>query len=183
MRTGGRYSALRVLCRWAYVPDSTDQTLLTFTSTRILRAENGRLEVVGDLTLTHVGRNVTAMPTEAYAGPVYGDPVIHNVTREINFLFPSLSAAHLSESLTPAVQQTRGVLEVMGAARVDREEFPELRSAIQDTNWPSVVQNEHCQASYSGGGESYSGPTCAPAAGNQTTIVLDLKFLHKVPGP
>jgi polyisoprenoid-binding protein YceI len=195
-----------------YAPDSTDQILLTFTSTRIVRAENGRLEVVGDLTLTHVGRNVTAMPTEAYAGPVYGDPVIHNVTRGITFLFPSPSAANLSESLTPAVQQTRGVLEVEGAARVEREEFPELLSAIEDTNWPSVVENEHCQASYSGGGEGYSGPVCtgaliaatqtdncqatylgggegysgpacASAAGNQTTIVLDLKFLHKVREP
>jgi polyisoprenoid-binding protein YceI len=195
-----------------FVPDSTDQTLLTFTSKRILRAENGRLEVVGDLKLTQVERTVTATPTEAYAGLVYGDPVIHNVTREITFQFPSLSGTHLSESLTPTVQQTRGVLEVMGAARVDREEFPELLSAIQDTNWPSVVQNEHCQTSYSGGGEGYSGPVCtgaliaatqtdncqttysgggegysgpacAPAAVNQTTIVLDLKFLHKVPEP
>jgi polyisoprenoid-binding protein YceI len=166
-----------------YIPDATDQTLLIFTSTRILRAENGRLEVVGDLTLTQVERTVTATPTEAYAGPVYGDPVIHNVTREITFLFPSVSAAHLSGPSTPAVQQTRGVLEVMGAARVGREEFPELLSAIQDTNWPSVVQNEHCQASYSGGGEGYGGPVCTPPAGNQTTIVPDLKFLHKVPEP
>jgi hypothetical protein len=114
--------------------------------------------------------------------------------------------------LTPAVQQTRGVLEVMGAARVDHDQFPELLSAIQDTNWPSVVRNEHCQAAYEGGGEGYSGPVCTgmliaathagncqsayeeggegysgsvctPPAGNQTTIVLDLKFLHKVPEP
>ncbi|MGA7928952.1 MAG: hypothetical protein WCA20_23510 [Candidatus Sulfotelmatobacter sp.] len=196
-----------------YVPDATDQTLLTLKSTRILRTGNGKLEIIGDLTLTKVERTVTATPTEAYAGPVYGDPVIHNVTREINFLFPSVSAARLSESLTPAVQQTRGVLEVVGAARVDREEFPGLLSAIQDTNWPSVVQDEHCQAAYSGGGEGYSGSVCTgtviaatqadncqaaysggggegyngsvctPAAGNQTTIVLDLKFLHKVPEP
>ena len=195
-----------------YVPDTTDQTLLTFKSTRILRTENGRLEVIGDLTLTRVGRTVTARPTEAYAGPVYGDPVIHNVTREITFLFPSVSAARLSESLTPAVQQARGVLELVGAARIDREEFPELLSAIQDTNWPSLVQNERCQAAYSGGGEGYSGPVCTgtliaatqadncqathsgggegysgpactPVAGSQTTIVLDLKFLHKVPEP
>ena len=195
-----------------YVPGATDQTLLTFKSTRILRTGNGKLEIIGDLTLTRVERTVTATPTEAYAGPVYGDPVIHNVTREITFLFPSVSAARLSESLTSAVQQTRGVLEVVGAARVDREEFPELLSSIQDTNWPSVVQNEHCQAAYSGGGEGYSGPVCTgtliaatqadncqatysgggegysgpactPAAGNQTTIVLNLKFLHKVPEP
>jgi len=195
-----------------YVPDSADQTLLTFKSTRILRTGNGKLEVIGDLTLTRVERTVIATPTEAYAGPVYGDPVLHNETREIMFLFPSESAAPLSGPLTPAVQQTRGVLEVVGAARVDSEEFPELLSAIQDTNWPSVVQNEHCQAAYEGGGEGYSGPACTgtliaathagncenayegggegysgpvctPPAGNQTTIVLDLKFLHKVPEP
>jgi polyisoprenoid-binding protein YceI len=195
-----------------YVPDATDQTLLTFKSTRILRTGNGRLEVIGDLTLTRVERNVTATPTEAYSGPVYGDPVLHNETREITFLFPSASAARFSESLTPAVQQRRGVLEVVGAARVDHEEFPELLSAIQDTNWPSVVRNEHCEAAYEGGGEGYSGPVCTgtliaathagncqaayegggegysgsvctPPAGNQTTIVLDLKFLHKVPEP
>jgi polyisoprenoid-binding protein YceI len=193
-----------------YVPDATDQILLTFKSTRILRTEDGELEVTGDLTLTRVERTVTATPTEAYAGPVYGDPVIRNVTREITFLFPRVGAARLTESLTLAVQQTRGVLEVVGAARVDREEFPQLLSAVQDTNWPSVVQNEHCQAAYSGGGEGYSGPVCTgtliaatqadnchttysgggegysgpvctPAAGSQTTIVLDLKFLRKVP--
>jgi hypothetical protein len=32
-------------------------------------------------------------------------------------------------------------------------------------------------------GEDYSGPQCTPATGNQTTMVLDLKFLHKVPEP
>jgi hypothetical protein len=195
-----------------YVPDSTDHILLTFNSSRILRTVDGKLEVIGDLTLTRVERTVTATPTEAYSGPVYGDPVLHNETREITFLFPSASAARFSESLTPTVQQTRGVLEVMGAARVDHEEFPELLSAIQDTNWPSVVRNEHCEAAYEGGGEGYSGPVCTgtliaathadncqaayegggegysgsvctPPLGNQTTIVLDLKFLHKVPEP
>ena len=195
-----------------YVPDATDQTLLTFKSTRILRTGNGRLEVIGDLTLTRAERTVTATPNEAYAGPVYGDPVIHHVTREITFLFPSESAASLSGPLTPAAQQTRRVLEVVGAARVDHEEFPELLSAIQDTNWPSVVQSEHCEAAYEGGGEGYGGPACTgtliaathpgncenayegggegysgrvctPPAGNQTTIVLDLKFFHKIPEP
>jgi len=32
-------------------------------------------------------------------------------------------------------------------------------------------------------GEDYCGPQCTPGTGNQTTIVLDLKFLHKVPKP
>jgi polyisoprenoid-binding protein YceI len=190
-----------------YVPDATDQTPLTFKSTRILRTGYGKLEVLGDLTLTRVERTVTATPTEAYAGPLYGDPAIHNETREITFLFPSVSAERLSESLTPAVQQTRGVLEVVGAASVDHEEFPEQLSAIQETTWPPVVQGNMPSSAgeeYSGAactgtliaatrgdncnmpssvGEDYSGPQCAPTTGNQTTIVLDLKFLHKVPEP
>jgi hypothetical protein len=35
----------------------------------------------------------------------------------------------------------------------------------------------------SSAGEDYSGPQFAPTTGNQTTIVLDLKFLHKLPVP
>jgi polyisoprenoid-binding protein YceI len=193
-----------------YVPDATDQTLLTFKSMRILRTGDGKLAVIGELTLTRVERTVTATPTEAYAGPVYGDPVIHNETHEIKFLFPSVSAEHSSGPLTSAMQQKKGVLEIVGSARVDRDEFPELLSAIKETNWPTVVQNKDCHMpstvgeDYSGAlcagtvvaatrdnncdvpasiGEDYSGPQCTPAAGNQTTIVLDLKFLHTVPGP
>jgi len=94
----------------SYVPDATDQTLLTFKSKRILRTGNGKVEVIGDLTLTRVERTVTAPPTEAYVGPVYGDPVIHSDTREIRFLFPSLSAGFLSGSLTPAMLKNEDAL-------------------------------------------------------------------------
>jgi len=189
-----------------YVPDATDQILLTFKSSRILRTGNGKLEVIGDLTLTRVERTIDATPSEAYAGPVYGDPVVHTKTRKITFLFSSLSAALVSEPLTSGTLQKDGMLDVSGSARIGHEDFPELLDAIQDTNWPSVVQNEHCQAAYSGGGEGYSGqvctgtlivatqadncqatysgggegyggPVCTPAAGNQMTIVLDLKLL------
>jgi hypothetical protein len=161
-----------------YVPDATDHILLTFKSTRILRTGNGKLEVIGDLTLTRVERTVTATPTEAYAGPVYSDPVIHNETHEITFLFPSGSAAHLSGPLTPPMQQKRGVLEIVGSARIDHDEFPELSSAMKETNWLDVVQNEDCHMP-----STVSGPQCTPATGNQTAIVLDLKFLHTVPEP
>ena len=194
----------------SHAPDATDQTLLTFKSTCILRTGNGQLAVIGNLTLTRVERNVIATPTEDYAGPVYGDPVIHNETREITFLFPSTSAENVSGPLTPALQQTKGVLEIVGAARVDREEFPELLSAIEETNWPPVAQNKDCHMPFTMGeansvavstetsiatiggdnchvpasaGENYSGPHCTPATGNHTTIVLDLKFLHTVPEP
>ena len=192
----------------AWVPHSTDQTLLTFKSTRILRTGNGQLAVIGNLTLTRVERTILATPPEDYAGSVYGDPVIHNETREITFLFPSASAAHVSRPSTPATLQKRAVLEIVGSARVDRDEFPELLSAIQETDWPSVVRNKDCHMpstvgeAYSGAlctgtlveptrddncdtpapvGEDHSSPQCTPATGNEATIVLDLKFLHAVP--
>ena len=116
-----------------YVPDSTDQTLLTFKSTRILRIGNGQLAVIGNLTLTRVERPVIATPTEDYAGSVYGNPVIHNETR-------ALCTGTLVE-----------------ATRDD------------NCDTPAPV------------GEDHSGPQCTPAAGNEATIVLDLKFLHAVP--
>jgi polyisoprenoid-binding protein YceI len=192
------------------VPDAADQTLLTFKSTRILRTGNGGLEVVGDLTLTRVEPAVIATPTEAYAGPVYGGPVSHNETREITFLFPSVSAEHLSAPLIPTMVQKRGVLEIVGSAHVEREEFPELLGAIKETSWPPVGQNEDCHKPSTLGKDSNGAPCtappiaanrdnncqaptsvredhsrleCTPATGNQTAIVLDLKFLHKVLEP
>jgi len=190
-----------------YVPDATDHTLLTFHSKRILRMGNGKLQVIGNLTLTRVERSVTLTPNEAYAGPVYGDPVIHTETRKVTFLFPNLSAALSSGSLTPVALQNKDALELSASAHVSYEDFPELLTTIQATNWPAVVQNEVCQTlstiggeGYAGptcrgtviavthhdncqiitsvGGEGYSGPVCAPPAGNETTIALDLKLLH-----
>ncbi|MHB8215908.1 MAG: YceI family protein [Candidatus Sulfotelmatobacter sp.] len=180
-----------------YVPDPTDHTLLTFKSKRILKTSDGKLEVIGNLTLTRVERSVTLTPNEAFAGPVYGDPVIHTENREVMFFFPSSITTPRSEGLSPAQ------LEVSGSAGIGRENFPELLSAISDTNWPSVVQNEHCTMpstigdDYSGAqctgtviaatnhdncqmpasiGDDYSGPICAPPAGDQTTIVVNLKL-------
>src|SRR5579862_5544811 len=86
----------------ALIPDACDQALLTFKSTRILRRGNGQLEVIGDLTLTRVERNGPLVRSENYAGRVYGDPVIRNETREITFLFPSVSAENLPGPLAPA---------------------------------------------------------------------------------
>jgi polyisoprenoid-binding protein YceI len=191
-----------------YVPDATDHTLLTFRSKRILKMGDGKLEVIGDLTLTRVERSVTLTPNEAYAGPVYGDPVIHTETREIRFLFPS--SALSSGTLTSVAMQRKGALDLSGSTRVGPEDFPHLLSAVQDTNWPAVVKNERCQMpstvgeDYHGAtctgtlvaatrhdncrmpatlGDDYSGPICTPPSGNQTTIVLDLKMLRTSSDP
>lgn len=189
-----------------YALDATDQTMLTFKSACILMTRDGKLEVIGDLTLTRVERSVTARKIGNHAGPAYSDPVIHNETREIRFLFPSVSAEHLSPPLTPAMQQKIGVLEIVGSGRIDRDEFSELLSAIKESNWPTVVKNsdrrmpstvdQDCEvATCTGtlveatryddcqGPEHYSAPQCSAVIGNETTIVLDLKFLHPVHKP
>ena len=196
-------NALSPVGTWptGYVSGATDQTVLTFTSTHILSTGNGVLQVIGNLTLTRVERAIIATATEAYAGPVYGDLVIHKETREITFVFPSASAAHPSTPLIPGMEQSRGVLEIVGSANVEQEEFPELIGAMKETSWPHFGQNgkdsnaapctapcialardNDCQVPVSAG-EEYGGPKCTPAAANQTTIVLDLKFLSPVPEP
>ncbi|HXM69424.1 MAG TPA: YceI family protein [Candidatus Acidoferrum sp.] len=193
-----------------YVPDATDHTLMTFHSKRVRRMADGKLEVIGKLTVACVERSVTLTPNDAYAGPVYGDPVIYAETREVRFLFPSFSSKPSSGRLSSVALDQKVSLGLTGRAGVGHEDFPELLNAIQDTNWPSVVQNEQCQMpstigdDYSGatctgtliaathhdncqmpavlGGEDYSGPICTPPSGNRTTIVLDLKMLRTSSG-
>jgi hypothetical protein len=113
-----------------YVPDATDKTLLTFKSTRILRTGNSKFDVIGDLTLTRVERTVTAEPTEGYAGPEYGDPVIHAGSREIKFQFSTLSAAFLPGPLTPAMLQNKGAQEIVGAAGCKISQSPNRDKSV-----------------------------------------------------
>jgi polyisoprenoid-binding protein YceI len=182
-----------------FIPDTTEQTLLTFKSGRLLRTGSGDLQVVGDLTLTRVERSITADPTQAYAGPAYSDPVIHTATRSITLLFPGASTALLA--------QQSGTLEVSGAApALSDETLPGLLAAITETNWPPVLRNEKCDTPPSVGedyggirctgtliaatrndnchppasvGEDYSGMLCTPATGNRTTIVFDLNLVRR----
>jgi len=128
-----------------HLPGATEHTLLTFKSTHILSTGNGKLEVIGDLTLTRVQRTIAATPSEAHAGSGHSDPVIHKETREITFLFPGMSAAYLSEPLSPTKTQEKGVLQIVGSAHVEREEFSKLPGAIKETSWPPIVQNEDCR--------------------------------------
>ena len=77
---GGKF-----LSHW--LENLSNHTLVCFHSKRVVRTPDGRLQATGDLTVTRVDRNVQADPTEAYAGPVYGPPVIHRTSRESTFVF------------------------------------------------------------------------------------------------
>ena len=181
--------------RAGYVPDSADQTLLTFKSEHVLAPGNGKLEVVGNLTLIRVERSVTIDPTQAYAGPVFGPPVIRTETREVTFEVPDYRAA--------ATAHPQSEIALSASTQIGYENFPGLFSAVPNTNWPPVIANEHCQMPSTIGddyrgpqctgtviaatdnknchmpsnlGEGYAGAVCTPPAGNQTTIVVQLNL-------
>jgi polyisoprenoid-binding protein YceI len=171
-----------------FVPDADDHTLLTFKSKNIRATADGGLEVVGNLTLTRVERSATIDPSEAYAGPVYGDPVIRTETREATFVFPSVGAALAPGALTPTAVENKEALDVSASAHIGYEDFPELFSALTETNWPLAVEYGNCQLP-STISEDYSGAVCTgpstatarddtPSGRKQTTIVLHLKLLH-----
>jgi polyisoprenoid-binding protein YceI len=172
-----------------YVPDAADHTLITFKSTQVSQASDGSFRVRGNLSLTRVERSVEADPNEGYSGAVYGEPVLQTVTREAVFVFPNGVATSSANELT-------------ASARIVHEDFRELSTTIEQTNWPNVVANQVCETP-STVGEDYSGMKCtgteiaavnqdnceAPSvgqdsnglvceapSGNLTTIALGLKL-------
>ncbi len=130
-----------------WVADLANHTLVCFHSKQVTRRPDGRLQVTGALTLTRVDRNVDAGPSEAYAGPVYGPPMLHRVSREATFLFD-----------IPKDGSKDGEITATGSTSMFREDFPQLVKTVVNTYWPPVVQDETCQTSYPG--EAYSGARC-----------------------
>jgi hypothetical protein len=172
-------------------PDTgTVQTKMAFKSTRTV-VQNAEIDVIGDLTLTVLEREVTLNPSEDYAGAIYGESVAHNVTRQVVFVLPREMGAEPKATVSATVQ-------------IAFENFPELLPAINAVNWPPVVEDEQCEMP-SNIGEDYAGPSCrgtmavthnvlsvssggtedyrgfdsAPRADNQVTIVLTLHLTRE----
>jgi len=167
-------------------PDTgTVQTKIAFKSTRTV-VQNAEIDVIGDLTLTVLEREVTLNPSEDYAGAVYGERVAHKVTRQVVFVLPREMGAG------PKAQAS-------ATALIAFESFPELLPAINAAYWPPVVEDERCEmpgnigedyagrscsgtmvvrhnvlSVSSGGTEDYRGFDSALRAGNQVKIVLNL---------
>jgi hypothetical protein len=123
---------------------------ISFKSERSAITSDGKLAVVGKLSVTRVERSVTMEPNEAYAGPVYGEPVRHTDTREVTLVFPVTSL--------PAAQN--GAIQLRGSTTVGREAFPQLLSALEPGKWPSVVAEDETCTAPSTVGEDYSGGVC-----------------------
>jgi len=133
-----------------WLQDPANQTLVCFHSKRVVRTPDGRLQATGDLRVTRVDRNVEATPSEAYAGPVYGPPMIHRVAHEATFVF-DLGDANGNG-------QKDGGIRASGSTSMFREDFPQLVKTVVNTYWPPVVQDENCKAADAS--EAYSGSQC-----------------------
>jgi polyisoprenoid-binding protein YceI len=127
-----------------------NNTLVCFHSKGAQQTADGRLRTTGTLVLTRVDRNVESAANEAYAGPVYGPPILHRVSREATFVF-DMPAADASSHDDPAVRTA-------GSTSMAREDFPPLFRAITATQWPAVVQDKNCEDAVSG--EAYAGSRC-----------------------
>ena len=138
----------KFLKQWLQNP--ANQTLVCFHSKRVVRTPDGRLQATGELAVTRVDRNVEATPSEAYAGPVYGPPMIHRVSHEATFVF-DLRDANGSG-------QKESFIQASGSTSMFREDFPQLVKTVVNTYWPTVVQEQNCQ--YPDASEAYSGAQC-----------------------
>jgi polyisoprenoid-binding protein YceI len=183
-----------------WLANLSNHTLVCFHSKGAVRTTDGRLQTTGNLILTRVDRNVEASANEGYAGPVYGPPMIHRVSREATFVF-DLPADGKG-------QKDAGIV-ASGSTRMFREDYPQLVRAAVSTYWPPVVQDKNCEAP-AGVGEDYRGSQCtgtlleAPAlpeaphatngedvgvaqnfnavVGNRLNILVHLRLTAKAPG-
>ncbi len=176
-----------------------DYSQISFKSKRSAITSDGKLAVVGDLSVTRGERSVTLNANEAYRGPEYGGPVAHTDTHEVTLVFPGASS--------PAAHS--GAIQLLAATTIGREGFPQLLAALESGNWPGmVVEDENCtmpslaedysgaictgtpvaiatnSVATNGGSEDYRGfePAVVPNA-NQATIALNLKLTQLAPAP
>lgn len=127
-----------------------DYSVISFKSKRSAITGDGKLVVVGDLSVSSVERSVTLDSNEAYRGPVYGEPAVHTDTREVTLVFPS-------PSLTAA---QNGPIQLSASTTVGREDFPQLLAALAPGNWPTTLVNDEKCTMPSTIGEDYSGQIC-----------------------
>jgi polyisoprenoid-binding protein YceI len=138
----------KFLSHW--LENQSNHTLVCFHSKKVVRTPEGRLQATGELSVTRIDRNVEMTPNEAYAGPVYGPPMIHRVSREATFVF-DLPTSNGTE-------QKEGSIKASGSTSMFREDFPQLVSAVVSTYWPPLVQDENCKLPEAS--EAYSGSQC-----------------------
>jgi len=127
-------------------------TVINFRSKEVKLTGDGDLAVTGDLTLTHLERPALITYSEAYDGPVYGEPEVRSATREVTFVFGHAAAAAANAGSSRK-------LKLAASATIKTEDFPGLFEAVTGLNWPVVVEDEECKAPATIG-EEYHGTSC-----------------------
>ena len=104
----------KFLSQW--LANLSNHTLVCFHSKGAVRTADGRLQTTGNLVLTRMDRNVEMTPSEAYAGPVYGPPVVHRVSKEATFVF---------DAPGPAGKKPKDGVKTVGVTSISREGYPQ----------------------------------------------------------
>jgi polyisoprenoid-binding protein YceI len=130
-------------------------TVINFRSKDVKLTGDGDLAVTGDLTLSHLERPFLITYSEAYGGPVYGEPELRSATREVTFVFQNVAAAE-------AKAGSSRKLKLVASAGIKTEDFPGLFEAVTGANWPVVLEDKDCQEP-STIGEEYHGTGCTGA--------------------
>ena len=119
---------------WAdgQIPNTATYTMMTFKSKHAQLLDDGRLQLTGDLKVTHVERPIVLSYSEDYGGPKYGTPEVHSTTREARFAL-DLNGPDSTDGQDPKAKV------VTGSSVIKGEDLPGLLDAVQNTNWPSVI--------------------------------------------
>ena len=115
--------------------DLSRYTVISFHSDHAASSRDGRLEIIGQLTINYFKRQPIIDWNNAYSGPSYDGLVQQSATHTATFIldWQSISVAgpfpdHISAETTIA-----------------RQDFPNLRTSLLDSVWPLVVEDEHCE--------------------------------------
>jgi len=119
---------------------------MTFKSQRIDVRSDGKLQIIGEMTLTRTESDAIYNPGEDYYGPVYGGAMVRTVTRNVTFVVPLMDSAGQKAEIT--AEATLGI-----------ENYPELFAAVRQGAWQPVVQDLACEMPQAG--EDYRGADCA----------------------
>lgn len=114
-------------------------SFLSFKSKRAAWGPDGKLELTGDLILTHVVREPTMNWSIAYNGAAYSEPDTDRLARQATFIVQMSR-----EDLTAGLEEGR--FQLTALATIHREDFAELWPALRDSIWPVVVLDRDCRA-------------------------------------
>jgi len=113
--------------------ESSDYTVISFKSRRVVPLAPDTFRVTGDLTTTYIQRVASYDSSESFSGATYGPSITHSQNLKVTFEFHRVPGSGNS-----------GNGEWTASATVHGEDSPELLNAVSSTVWPVFVADERC---------------------------------------